>query len=47
VARECGVNTFPALVYYRRSSPILYDGDFKDSEKVLRWLRAHDEVATW
>uniref|UniRef100_A0A1I8C1G2 Thioredoxin domain-containing protein n=1 Tax=Meloidogyne hapla TaxID=6305 RepID=A0A1I8C1G2_MELHA len=47
VARECGINTFPALVYYRRSSPILYDGDFKDSVKVLRWLRAHDEVATW
>ncbi|KAF7637492.1 Thioredoxin domain-containing protein [Meloidogyne graminicola] len=47
VARECGVNTFPALIYYRRNNPILYDGDFKDSEKVLRWLRSHDEVVTW
>ncbi|KAL3072297.1 hypothetical protein niasHT_034745 [Heterodera trifolii] len=47
VARECGVSTFPALVYFRRNKPILYDGDFGDSTIVLRWLRAHDEVATW
>uniref|UniRef100_A0A914CCD1 Thioredoxin domain-containing protein n=1 Tax=Acrobeloides nanus TaxID=290746 RepID=A0A914CCD1_9BILA len=47
VAREFGVNTFPALVYFRRRNPILYDGEFKDSEVVWRWLRAHDEVATW
>uniref|UniRef100_A0A914CDI4 Thioredoxin domain-containing protein n=1 Tax=Acrobeloides nanus TaxID=290746 RepID=A0A914CDI4_9BILA len=47
VAREFGVNTFPALVYFRRRNPILYDGEFKDSEIVWRWLRAHDEVATW
>jgi hypothetical protein len=47
VARECGINTFPALVYFRRNNPIFYDGDFKDSETVLRWLRSHDEVATW
>ncbi|CAD6194748.1 unnamed protein product [Caenorhabditis auriculariae] len=46
VARELGINTFPALVYFRRKNPILYDGDFKDSETVLRWLRSHDEVAT-
>jgi thioredoxin-like negative regulator of GroEL len=47
VARECGVSTFPALVYFRRRNPIFYDGDFKDSDIVWRWLRAHDEVATW
>ncbi|KAH7695634.1 [NiFe]-hydrogenase maturation factor HyaE [Aphelenchoides avenae] len=47
VARECGVSTFPALVYFRRKNPILYDGDFKDSEVLWRWIRAHDEVATW
>ncbi|KAI3413740.1 hypothetical protein GPALN_011222 [Globodera pallida] len=47
VARECGVSSFPALVYFRRNKPILYDGDFSDSTTVLRWLRAHDEVATW
>ncbi|EFP02910.1 hypothetical protein CRE_28232 [Caenorhabditis remanei] len=47
VARELGINVFPSLVYYRRKNPILYDGDFKDSENLLRWLRAHEEVATW
>ncbi|KAI6178078.1 Thioredoxin domain-containing protein [Aphelenchoides besseyi] len=47
VARECGVSTFPAMVYFRRKNPILYDGEFKDSEVVWRWIRAHDEVATW
>jgi hypothetical protein len=64
VARESGVTTFPALVYFRRNNPILYDGmnilfslmlikemfikgEFKDSEVVWRWLRAHDEIATW
>ena len=44
VARELGVTTFPSLVYYRRKNPITYDGDFKDSETVLRWLRSHEEV---
>lgn len=44
VARELGVTTFPSLVYFRRRNPITYDGDFKDSEVVLRWLRAHDEA---
>lgn len=24
-----------------------FSGDFKDSETLLRWLRAHEEVATW
>ncbi|KHN80372.1 Thioredoxin domain-containing protein [Toxocara canis] len=47
VARELGVTTFPSLVYFRRRNPITYDGDFKDSEVVLRWLRSHDEVVTW
>ncbi|KAF8367774.1 hypothetical protein PRIPAC_85603 [Pristionchus pacificus] len=47
VAKELGVTTFPSLVYYRRKNPILYDGEFGDSEVVLRWLRSHEEVATW
>ncbi|KAK6105897.1 Thioredoxin-like domain family protein [Brugia pahangi] len=47
VARELGVATFPALVYFRRKNPVTYDGDFKESEAILRWLRSHDEVVTW
>ncbi|KAK5966591.1 Thioredoxin domain-containing protein, partial [Trichostrongylus colubriformis] len=47
VARDLGIVTFPSLVYYRRKNPILYDGEFKDSEEVLRWIRSHEEVVTW
>jgi len=47
VARELGVTTFPAMIYFRRKNPIAYDGDFKNSEQVLRWLRSHDEVVAW
>ncbi|MCP9257923.1 hypothetical protein DINM_001107 [Dirofilaria immitis] len=47
VARELGIATFPAMVYFRRKNPITYDGDFKDSDTILRWLRSHDEVVTW
>ncbi|VDO58235.1 unnamed protein product [Haemonchus placei] len=47
VARDLGIVTFPSLVYYRRKNPILYDGEFKDSQEVLRWLRSHEEVVTW
>lgn len=28
VARELGIATFPALVYFRRKNPITYDGKF-------------------
>ncbi|VDK74571.1 unnamed protein product [Litomosoides sigmodontis] len=47
VARGLAVATFPALVYFRRQNPITYDGDFNDSHAILRWLRSHEEVATW
>ncbi|KJH46570.1 hypothetical protein DICVIV_07353 [Dictyocaulus viviparus] len=47
VARELGIVTFPSLIYYRRKNPIFYDGEFKDSEEILRWLRSHEEVVTW
>ncbi|KAK0428250.1 hypothetical protein QR680_010693 [Steinernema hermaphroditum] len=47
VAREFGITTFPSLVYMRRKRPIYYDGDFKDSEDVLHWIRSHEEVVTW
>jgi len=46
VARELGIHVFPALIYYRRKNPILYDGEFSDSETILKWIRAHEYVAT-
>jgi len=32
----------PALVYFRKRIPILYEGDMTDDEKVLAWLTSQD-----
>ena len=33
-----GIKTFPALVYFRNSQPLTFDGDLKSEESVLEWL---------
>lgn len=39
MARECGVSTFPALIYFRRNNPVFYDGIiFKHSIKIITFL---------
>ena len=35
---EFGLATMPSLVYYRHTTPIVYDGDITDEAKVLDWL---------
>uniref|UniRef100_A0A0N4ZNG9 Thioredoxin domain-containing protein n=1 Tax=Parastrongyloides trichosuri TaxID=131310 RepID=A0A0N4ZNG9_PARTI len=48
VAIEFGIQTYPAILYVRRHrNPVLCDIPIKDPETILRWIRAHDEVATW
>ena len=38
-----GVFSTPALVYFRKGIPLVYDGgDLTDSEKVLSWLTSED-----
>ncbi|CAG2115189.1 unnamed protein product, partial [Medioppia subpectinata] len=37
-AREMGITTVPALVYYEQRLPSIYDGDLLDEETVLEWL---------
>ncbi|XP_043221613.1 uncharacterized protein LOC122381465 isoform X22 [Amphibalanus amphitrite] len=32
----------PALVYFRKRIPIIYEGDMTDDEKVLSWLTSQD-----
>ncbi|XP_037080848.1 uncharacterized protein LOC119101604 isoform X2 [Pollicipes pollicipes] len=32
----------PALVYFRKRIPIMYEGDMTDDEKVLSWLTSQD-----
>lgn len=38
LASEIGIFSFPALVYYETGVPIMYDGNLKNSGKVLSWL---------
>ena len=35
---EFGLGAMPALVYYRHTTPIVYDGEITDEAKVLDWL---------
>ena len=37
-ARQYNIYNTPALVYFRRMSPIVFDGDLMDSERILEWL---------
>ena len=41
-AKQFHVYHLPALVYFRRKTPIVYDGDLHDGEKVLSWLTSQD-----
>jgi thiol-disulfide isomerase/thioredoxin len=38
VAEEFGVEDFPALIYFERGSPSIYEGDLAAEEDVLQWL---------
>lgn len=38
LAAEYGLDSVPALVYYRKKIPLLYDGDLFNEEEVLNWL---------
>ncbi|XP_050440891.1 uncharacterized protein LOC126845910 isoform X3 [Adelges cooleyi] len=38
LASEIGIFSFPALVYYETSVPIMYDGNIADETEVLRWM---------
>ncbi|KAL7646704.1 UNVERIFIED_CONTAM: hypothetical protein RMT77_001957 [Armadillidium vulgare] len=41
LADEYSLGTLPALVYYRRRIPVVYDGDLLNEDKVLEWLVAN------
>ncbi|XP_019768239.2 uncharacterized protein LOC109543133 isoform X1 [Dendroctonus ponderosae] len=38
LAKQYGINKFPALTYFRDKQPIIYDGDLMDEENVLDFL---------
>ncbi|KAK8786612.1 hypothetical protein V5799_023615 [Amblyomma americanum] len=43
-AMQYGVTTFPTLVYFRKKTPVVYDGDLLNEDKVLAWLTSHENI---
>ncbi|XP_044259666.1 uncharacterized protein LOC123008112 isoform X2 [Tribolium madens] len=41
-AAEQGLHNLPALMYFRKKTPMVYEGDLTQSEKVLDWLTSQD-----
>ncbi|XP_017783302.1 PREDICTED: uncharacterized protein LOC108567391 isoform X3 [Nicrophorus vespilloides] len=41
-AAEQGLHTLPALMYFRKKTPMVYDGDLTQAEKILGWLTSQD-----
>lgn len=41
---EFGLGNLPVLVYYRHTTPIVYDGDITDEGRVLDWLISNRNV---
>ncbi|XP_014255609.1 uncharacterized protein LOC106670103 isoform X2 [Cimex lectularius] len=37
-AKEYGIEKIPALMYFEKGIPMLYEGQLEDEEKVLAWL---------
>lgn len=42
VAGKYNIANTPALVYFRKRIPLVYDGDLTDWEKILVWLTSLD-----
>jgi len=41
-AKQYNIYNTPALVYFRKMTPIVYDGDLMDDERILEWLTSQD-----
>ncbi|XP_059471929.1 uncharacterized protein LOC132194579 isoform X6 [Neocloeon triangulifer] len=39
---EHNVVAVPSLIYYRKKTPLVYDGDFHDTDRILGWLTSQD-----
>lgn len=38
IAREYGIKSLPAIIYFERKIPSVYEGDINAEEDVLQWL---------
>jgi len=45
-ARQYNIYNTPALVYFRSMSPIVYDGDLMEEDKILEWVTSQDVFET-
>ncbi|KAF5307260.1 hypothetical protein FQR65_LT06976 [Abscondita terminalis] len=41
-AAEHGLHSLPALIYFRKQTPMIYDGDLTQADRVLDWLTSQD-----
>ncbi|XP_031337169.1 uncharacterized protein LOC116166353 isoform X3 [Photinus pyralis] len=37
-----GLHSLPALIYFRKQTPMIYDGDLTQGDRVLDWLTSQD-----
>lgn len=37
-AKEYGIDDIPALLYFEKGIPTMYDGNLEDEEALLKWL---------
>ena len=45
LAYEFGLHELPAIVYYRKQVPIVYEGNIEDEKEVLSWLIEYRDSA--
>ncbi|XP_045469598.1 uncharacterized protein LOC123677131 isoform X2 [Harmonia axyridis] len=41
-AADQGLHTLPALMYFRKKTPMVYDGDLTQANRILDWLTSQD-----
>ncbi|XP_012231800.1 uncharacterized protein hlk isoform X2 [Linepithema humile] len=43
-AKEYGINKVPAMLYFEKGIPMVYEGNLEDEEKVLKWLEQQQKA---
>ncbi|XP_076239572.1 hulk isoform X3 [Calliopsis andreniformis] len=41
-AEKFEIHNIPSLVYFRKKTPLIYDGDLTQEDKILQWLTSQD-----
>ncbi|XP_043272030.1 uncharacterized protein [Venturia canescens] len=41
-AEKYGIINVPSLTYFRKKTPLIYDGDLTQEDKILQWLTSQD-----